>query len=210
MSGRVRTLTAAVASLVLAAVLALLANDLRSWRDALREGDARYLASPASEGLWEVDTALPSGASRRLLGLDDDLAYRAAVRMFRLGRTRDPAFGREILPAYRAHAETQLSEIARADRDRTRRSAALNLVGILTLSRLRSDPARADGILRESLSAFRTAIEIDSANTDAKANLELVLRLRADRQRRQRQERERRGPAADARRGGLTGAGSGY
>ena len=210
MKASVRTLAAA-ATFALAAVLALLANDIRRWDGALREGDARFVAGAGAEDLWRADTLLPSGAGRRLLGLDDDLAYRAAVRMFRLGRTREPAFGRDLLPAYRVDAETQLEEIARSGADRGRRSQALNLIGVLTLARARSDPARSAGIVRESISTFRAAIEVDPRNTDAKANLELLLRLRADERRRQRrQERERRGPVSDARRGGLMQAGSGY
>ena len=209
MSRRFGTVALAVAAFVLAALLALLATDVRRWEEAVREGDARFVASPGTESLWQADTVLPRGVTRRLLGLDGDLDYRAGVRMFRLGRTREPAFGRERLPAYRAHAETELTAIARGDGDRARRSRALNLLGVLMLARARTDPPRSAGILRDSVATFRAAIEVDPRNTDAQANLELLLRLRTEKQR-QRQERERSGPRGEARRGGLARAGSGY
>ena len=64
-------LVAAAACVALAAVAALGALDARSWRDAAGRVDGRVPA-----------TRLPGDPVGRALGLEDDLAYRRALRAF--------------------------------------------------------------------------------------------------------------------------------
>ena len=68
---------------VLAALAVVLSHDLRSWRTALRDGDARYAQTPAA-ARWSPSTLLPASVSGDLLGVDDDVAARRAIRLFRI------------------------------------------------------------------------------------------------------------------------------
>jgi hypothetical protein len=206
-NGRAVPLALAAAGFVVAVILALLANDVRHWDQRMRSGDLRFQATPRPADLWDAGEVLPFGAGRRLLAIDDDLRYRRAARDFRLGRTREPALGRDLLPAYRARAETEFEEIARTDLDPARRSRALNLIGVLTLARASADPLRTSSVIRETVSIFTAAIELDGDNTEAKANLELVLRLRGESKR---GGAEGRAGVGRFPRAGLVQPGSGY
>ena len=72
---------AAAAALVLAAVLALLAADVRAWGDTMRADDLRFqlAASPAAD--WDTSTLLPSGVSRgTVTGASNRSAAAASTR----------------------------------------------------------------------------------------------------------------------------------
>src|SRR5699024_10893889 len=58
---RASRLVAAAVVLVLAAVLALLAADVRAWRETLRADDLRFQLSGSSESDWETSTLVPKG-----------------------------------------------------------------------------------------------------------------------------------------------------
>src|SRR5258708_12563275 len=67
---------------VVAAVFAaLLASDLRSWADGIRNGDAQYAESPAS-ATWSTPTVLPSHLARGILDISDQIAFRQAAQRF--------------------------------------------------------------------------------------------------------------------------------
>lgn len=171
---------AALACAVGAVLLALLARDAGRWPEAVRSGDVAA-ADPAhpQQASWTVDEALPFSPARRLLGLDDDLAFRRAVVLFRRAYTRDLQFERSTDgAAIRIRAETALAHVIRTDRDRRRVSAASNLLGILALvdaATSRSGNAPVD----RSLFAFEDAIRLDGSNEQAKANLELLYQQNA-------------------------------
>jgi alanine dehydrogenase len=76
-------LIVAAALVVLAALAIVVSLDLRSWRSSLDEGDARYVESPGA-ARWATSTVLPSALGRDLLGVDDDVAARRAIRLFRV------------------------------------------------------------------------------------------------------------------------------
>lgn len=159
---------------VLAALAALLAADVRAWPDAFRSGDARYATSPAAAH-WHASAALPGVAT--LLGVGDDVAARRAIRLFRLTYrvhgTLDTQLARQ---GARAQAELALADVARS-RDPRRAAQASDLLGVLAFSDLASgggtNPDQAD----RALSAFANAVRLDPADAAAKVNLELVLRL---------------------------------
>jgi hypothetical protein len=73
-----RRLVAAAGLLGIAAVLVLFARDTWHWQRAVHDADARAALAPISPAAWKADTALPAGLTRRLLGLDDDVAFRQA------------------------------------------------------------------------------------------------------------------------------------
>jgi hypothetical protein len=156
-------------------VLALFARDAGRWPGAIRAGDVTA-ADPFHPGRasWTVDEALPFSPARRALGLSDDLEYRQAALLFRRAYTRDAEF--EGSPAggqIRVRAETALAHVIRTDSDRTRRSAAANMLGILALV----DAATArngDVPIDRSVFEFQDAVRLDRSNAPAKTNLELV------------------------------------
>jgi hypothetical protein len=172
---RIILLCASFVCAAAAIVLALLAHDVGRWPAAVRAGDVAA-TGPARSGstTWSVDETLPFSPARRLLGLDDDLAYRRAAALFRRAYTRDPEFERSLAgTALRVRAETSLAHEIRTDSDRQRASAASNMLGILALV----DAASAQtgqATIDRSVFEFQEAIRLDPANEQAKANLELL------------------------------------
>ena len=168
-------LAAAAGALVLAVVLAVLAADVLRWRGHLERADLRYAAEPSAAGRWHPDTRL-GGLSTRLLGVDDDVAFRRAAQRFRAVRPGVPA---AVLGdvAKRARADAALARITRGDESPKRRSLAATYRGVLAFEEARGADAEAPVFLRRSATEFRHAIRLDAGNDDAKYNLELVLRL---------------------------------
>lgn len=190
-----RALALAAAALALATGLALLADDVRRWPRALHRGDLHFGVAPKDRGTWEVSERIPLGLPRAVLGVEDDVAFRAAAQLFQLGRHPHK-------PAIRSAAEAALTKIETTDGDPTRRAKAANLLGILAFEdAIGTDARDAAGFLRRSVSKFRTAVRLDPSSDEAKVNLELVLKIV-----RSTQERiERQGGA----RGSGTSAGAG-
>jgi hypothetical protein len=166
---------AVVGAFAAALVLAFLAADVVRTDRALDRGDSRFGAVSGRVGMWEADTTLPAGLSRKLLGIDDDLAFREAVQRFRLARPREPVqqFAQLTL---RAGADRLLARAALDESDPHRQAALLNLRGALALeeARLGSDSTPP---IRRAVVQFRRAVELDPGNHDAQFNLELALRL---------------------------------
>ena len=172
---RVALAAGAIACLVMASGLFLLAVDIGRWTDAMAAGDVRYRAEPEATGLWKAQTIVPFGVADRMLGVDDDVAYRLAVRALRLGRldlgiTSDPA-----LALRRGEARARLQEIAGEAGDRRRRSRATGLLGVIALASAISEARDQAAYMQDATAAFQTAIELDPDNREAKANLELAL-----------------------------------
>jgi hypothetical protein len=173
-----RELVAASAALVLAALLALVGVDALRWQDTLAEGDARYSANPAGEPeLWVHHEALPASPARRLLGLDDDLAYRRAVRLYSQSRPGEPVANNPRREILRADAQRALVAVSRSDPDPKRRAQATMLVGLLAVGRgdFFVSPEERLQVLRGAIGSFQVALELDPENSDAKRNLELLL-----------------------------------
>lgn len=166
---------AALASFALAALLALLAVDVTAWQGALRRGDVLYRAAPAEEGLWQAQAIVPLDPARSLLGLDDDLAFRRALRALRLARLGDGLFSDPELALLRGRAQTELQAVVDSGADRPLRSRALALLGVLRFAGALSEVGERATLLGEAASDFQAAIALDRGNDEAKANLELVL-----------------------------------
>jgi hypothetical protein len=165
----------AVLCLALASFLFLLAVDIGRWSDAMAADDVRYRAEPEAASLWQPDTVLPLDVAERVLGTGDDVAFRQAVRALRLGRldlgiTSDPE-----LALNRGEARARLQQIATEDGDRTRRSRATNLIGVIAFASSLTEARDQAAFVQDAAAAFQTAIELDPDNREAKANLELAL-----------------------------------
>ena len=191
-------LIAAGLALVLAAVLALLAADVRSWRDTMRADDLRFQLSASTAANWNTSTLLPAGVARRVLDVDDDRELRRGVAAFRAA-DRARGFSRSRV---RGAAEAALADVAASNDASAHASQAFDLLGILAFSD--STSGRRATPVERSLAAFDNAVRRDPGNTAAKYNLELLLRLLEA-------EGERRGPntAPGPRGSGRRGAGTG-
>jgi len=166
----------AAALVVLAGLAVVLSLDVRSWRTALDDGDARYDETPAA-ARWEASTLLPSSVSGDLLGVDGDLAARRAIRLFRVADSArgglDTAVERQ---GTRARAELALAQLAR-DAEPQTASQASDLLGVLAFGDFAAGGGRDADQAGRAASAFAAAVRLDPDNVAAKVNLELVLRL---------------------------------
>jgi hypothetical protein len=167
----------AVVALAVAAVLALAAIDASRLGDRLASDDARFASTPLAEGLWETDEIVPLGASRALLGVDEELAFRRAVSLYTRSRPGEPTALNPRRETLRAEAQRQLSAISREDTDPYRRSQAAMLLGLLALGRgdLFTSAEERLQVLRGAVGNLQIAVELDPTNADAKRNLELAL-----------------------------------
>jgi hypothetical protein len=161
--------------LVLALVAVLLASDLRSWRSSVEAGDTRYAQSPAT-ARWATTTILPGDPALHILGLQDQLAFRRAMKSF----LKVVAAGNGIDNGYtesakRGALESDLTNLAQTSY-RRQASEAQNLVGILTFLDSQLHGPSAPAPVERSVSAFQAAVTADPSYEDAKFNLELLLR----------------------------------
>jgi hypothetical protein len=199
---RITRLVVAVLAIAVAVALVLLAADLRAWRDTLRADDAAFGTEQASPD-WTAPTVLPSGLSRRLLGVDDDRTLRRAVVMFRaVERVRQASQSGFIREHLRADSEAALAEVA-AGAPRIEASQADDLLGVLAFSDTSSGTNPATPVER-SLGSFQNAVRLDRGNDDAAYNLELLLRVLEARG-----VRTGQNPTPGPRASGKRGAGSG-
>ena len=167
----------AVGAAAVAVFLLALAIDVVRWERDLAAADVRFRTAPHRTDLWQPPSLVPFGTARTLLDVRDDLEFRRAVSAFRRGRPREYAQNRPDLLANRTEAQLRLTQIARADRDARRRSAASNLLGVLSVGvGAREDSSRAATFFTSGVASFQTAIDLDARNEEAKFNLELTLR----------------------------------
>ena len=172
---RVVRLSGAAIALLAAALLVVLALDVRAWQQRIAADDLAYRTAPARGELWEPTERAPFGLARRMLSLDDDLRYREAARLFRLGKPREEIFLTSDVAILQAQAQGVLGEVAAAEEDATRVARASNLLGVLAFALARRDPALEQAMIDEGLRRFRAAIRHDPTSADSKFNLELAL-----------------------------------
>lgn len=199
---RVRRLALAAALAAAALLLALLAQDVRSSQSAFARDDLRVEAGAPGQPTWRGSTVLPADWSDALLGLRGQRDLRLAIRGFRATYRRPAGFdGGQAAARARGEAEAALAARTQ-DGDPTRASQALDLLGLLTFGDSTAGAGSAAAV--RAVADLRQAIDLDEANEDAKANLELMLRLL-------RAHGSRVGSAAAAgpRSSGRRGAGSG-
>jgi hypothetical protein len=195
-------LVGAAAALLLAALLALLARDVRLWDESLSNGDRSFQVTPGPDGLWEPEAGTMRGVARTLLGIDDDLELRRAAQLFRRSRPRAAERRTTGDLAEATSAQVALAEIQRGDGPRRLRSVAANELGILAFVDVLSDTRGAAERAKTSVQKFTEAIRLDPSNQEAMANLELIFTLL-------RASDPRVDPEAGTSRGGGTAAGAG-
>lgn len=204
--GGLARITGAALCLAVAAVSLLLAVDAHAWRTRMTADDLRFRANPTDQDLWRPAQHAPFGLARRLLGLDDDLAYRRAVREFRVGRPTELTFSPSTT-AHRAQAQIALGKLGPDDTNAVRASAEENLLGVLGFSLATQDSSHSRTLLNNSVAAFHAAIDRNPLNEDAMWNLEYALDQLKGRNPQEAGGRDRLGQRGEA---GLKDPGRGY
>ena len=173
-------LAASVVAVPLALVIIVFAVDVLRTPGWISADDSRFATSPvrASGGLWNQSGVLATRARLKALDVEDDLAYRRTLALFaRLQPGRADAVPTPEQEARWAKLQLDVTTQSREHPDPERRSELQNLLGVTLLARyLYASPDQRNMLLSNAVGAFRTAVEIDGTNDDAKLNLELALR----------------------------------
>ena len=161
----------------LAAIAAVIARDAAAIRHGLERGDLAFEAEPAAERLWRFETTIPY--AEKLFGVEDDLTYRRALRTFAVDdrRAQNPYdFSR---PAFRAEAQATLSGAETSGLTAAQRAKLATLAGVLAFDEAVSDPVNGPNLIRQSLAHFQRAVRTDPTSSEAKYDLEFILRVLA-------------------------------
>jgi hypothetical protein len=164
----------ALLCLLIAVGLVLVAVDVARWHQAMRAGDVRYGASTEATRLWKADTYVPFDPARSLLGLDDDIDLREAVRALRLARLGDAVVSDPELAIRRNEAQARLEAVLATGEDSATRSRAASLLGALGLARSVYETEEREALLSGTISNLKLAIDLDPTNPEPKYNLELA------------------------------------
>lgn len=170
-------LVAAVVLLALAGAAVLLAVDVRSWQRTFTRDDVRFRAIHSRPGLWSSPARLPGDPSRAILGLDDGLAYRHALQLFCLTQIGVARAASGSLSQTRVDTQKELQALMTHASTAAERSAAANLLGVVTITSPAASGATQTATLERAGGYFEKAILDDETNWPAKVNLELMLRL---------------------------------
>lgn len=171
-----------VAALILvvgATLLVLFAIDTRTWQTSVKRDDIRFRALPSHANLWKPSTVLPWDPAGRVLSTSDTMAWRHALQSFWLTHIGANPQANVNLPQVRAQAQQEFLDLMSSGKTPAERSGAANLLGVLVIT----TPIAAGSqtaqlaVLKQSIQYFTDAVELDSTNTQAKQNLELVLRV---------------------------------
>lgn len=163
-----------------ALALVLLAVDVLLAPGAVAADDVRFQGAPYRQRtLWDGVDFLPGRPAARLLGVQDDLAYRRTVWLFtRIDPARVVVAGPQQpqLEALKGKAQLEFTTRSRNEPDGRRRAQLLNVLGVLSGGRFSSfGPEREAGI-RTAVDSFRAAVRLDPEHVVAKENLEFALR----------------------------------
>jgi hypothetical protein len=173
--GRPARVAVALLAVAAACALALIARAAFAVERDFAATDAR-LELPLAQEPNGQPHGLAYRAAETLLGTGADRSFRDAVALFRRSESRTLRPQQRL--RLRALAERRLrSQHAQP----TARSRAENLLGVLEFEDARSDPTGAGEDIQASMDAFAQAARTDSANDDAKFNLELLLTLSSNR-----------------------------
>ena len=171
-----------VAMLVLAGIatlLVLFALDARAWQTSVQRDDMRFRALLDHNNLWKPATILPGDPAGAVLQTSDAVTWRHALQSFWYTHIGANPQSQEDLPKLRARAQAQLLDLMTTAKTAPERSGAANLLGVLVITTPISAGSQTAQIqvLKQSIQYFTQAVELDPGNTDAKQNLELVLRV---------------------------------
>jgi hypothetical protein len=180
MTRRDKTLLAsAIVAVPIALVLVVLAVDVLRTPGWVSRDDSRFATAPLrGSGLWNEPGFLATRARLTALGIEDDLTYRRTIALF--SRLQPGEADQLVDPEQEnrwAKLQFELTTSSRENPDPRRRSELQNLMGVVLLARfLYASPDERSALLTNAIGSFRTAVELDQGNDDAKVNLELALR----------------------------------
>lgn len=166
-----------VVLVALAAIAALIARDAAAIRHGMERGDLAFEASPAAERLWQFETTIPK--ANDLFGIEDDLIYRRALRTFAVDDRRGQNPYDFSRPAFRAEAQSALGNAERSGLTPAQRAKLATLAGVLFFDEAVSDPVNGPNLIRQSLAHFQRAVRTDPTLSEAKYDLEFLLRVLA-------------------------------
>ena len=126
--------------------------------------------------LWGGLGFLPGEPGARLLGSGDDVASRRTFALFALIDPAKVAIRTPEQEALRGRAQLEVTLRSQEEAEARLRSRHLNLLGVLTMARFSTSGPESTQLLARAVGAFQGAIEVDPSNTDAKRNLEILLR----------------------------------
>jgi hypothetical protein len=182
----IRRLVAAGVMLVLAVALLLAARDAFRWQQAMDDADARAALGPVPAKAWDASTVYPSSLVRRVLGVNDDVAFRATAEQALFQAVRVP---NEQQAKERAVIESALARMSRDDSEPLRAAAAADDLGVLfyydpptpanAQNPYQNPSTTASGSASPSERAeseFTLAVRLDPLNDNALRNLEMMLR----------------------------------
>lgn len=169
-----RPLVGAVA-LVAAVGAIVLAVDVGQVHRSLEASDATYRLTPWA-AREQPRTLLPDAFASRVLGIEDDLAYRSALRRLAELRTGERGSTSRDFAVLVTQAQRGMVEVSQTDPDPRLRSEATNVLGVFAVA----NPAGFSGFNpefgSEAVGIFQNAVRVDPSNQEAKRNLEIVLR----------------------------------
>ena len=172
-------LAASVIAVPIALVLIVLAVDVLRTPGWISDDDSRFASAPRrGSGLWNEPGLLATRARIETLGVEDDFAFRRTVALF--SRLQPGQADQGINPELEARWAKLQFDLTNQSRENTNpelRSRLQNLMGVTLLARyLYASPDQRSMLLSNAVGAFRTAVELDPRNDDAKLNLELSMR----------------------------------
>jgi hypothetical protein len=172
-------IAASLVAVPIALVLVVLAIDVLRTPGWVSHDDSRFASAPQrGSGLWNEPGLLATRARITTLGLEDDFAYRRIVSQFsRLQPGQSDESIDQARDARWAKLQFDLANQSRENPDPELRSELQNLMGVTLLARyLYASPDQRNMLLSNAVGAFRTAVELDPRNDEAKLNLELSMR----------------------------------
>jgi hypothetical protein len=151
---RKHALTGTGVAVCLAGAIAafLLALDVAATSAALRDDDVRYRAEPQAK-LWSPPRVLPGGVADALLGVEDDVLFRRALRATRLSHPERPGFSDPSYVVNRNDATAWLTDLVQGSSSDERRSAAASLLGVLSFSDAVADYSNRETTRRSTTSS---------------------------------------------------------
>jgi hypothetical protein len=165
----------ATALLTVGVIIACLAADVLSWRNAIRSGDREFAVS-AADATWKVNAILPRDPAHGLLSLGLPLRFRVAEQSFVAVQKAGQGFDNgQSESRTRGEVEAELAALAQS-RDGVIASRADNMLWILAFTDSTPSGPVAAAPIDQSVADFQAAIRLDPTNADAKFNLELLLR----------------------------------
>jgi hypothetical protein len=163
--------------LVVGLLTVVLAHDVRSWRDAVRNKALEYSVDPGRAVPLRAPTVLPAGVSRWLVSVGRDREWFDALQKFTFAyRTTEnlDALGPGDFTILNS-GKAALGKVTQ-DPDPARASQAYNLLAVLAFRQAYTGTDTDPTLIQEAVSDLQHAIHLNQANERAKENLELAFR----------------------------------